>query len=283
MPRSGSSSIAEIVPNSSERARSRRARQIVHADREQDERHEDPGLQRADPSRRAGRGRPPSCTAAAARRRRASRSTPHGATSHVASPKIIPNPTDISDGPSSFSGGPRWNRLVSRRSPNTAISEKPKITHVVGCVNAAAMPTRNIALRAPQEVLRRCEEREDQREEVQDRDVVEVADVRRRHEQRRGREHDQQEQQRVPVRAPRERAEREAGQDRDAHHQERAERVQVDPGDPLQDRARQRHASPGTRRRTSRTGPSPRRSARGSRASSGSSATCTRRGRASGR
>ena len=78
--------------------------------------------------------------------------TPHGAISHVARPKIIPKPTDISEGPSSFSGGPRWNRLVSSRRPNTAISEKPKITQVVGWVNAAATPSRNIAVRAPHDV-----------------------------------------------------------------------------------------------------------------------------------
>jgi hypothetical protein len=78
--------------------------------------------------------------------------TPQGAISHVARPKIIPKPTDINDGPSSLSGGPRWNRLVSNRRPNTAISEKPKMTQVVGCVNAAAMPNRNIAVLAPHDV-----------------------------------------------------------------------------------------------------------------------------------
>ncbi len=59
---------------------------------------------------------------------------PHGETSHDASPKIIPNPTDMSEGPSSRSAGPRWNRLVSTRSPNIDISDAPKMTHVVGCV-----------------------------------------------------------------------------------------------------------------------------------------------------
>ena len=78
--------------------------------------------------------------------------TPHGAKSHVASPKIMPEPVAINDGPSSFSAGPRWKRLVSTRSPNTAISEAPKITHVVGCVYAATMPSTNSAVLAPHDV-----------------------------------------------------------------------------------------------------------------------------------
>ncbi len=60
--------------------------------------------------------------------------TPQGDRSHDASPKIIPKPVAIREGPSSFSAGPRWNRLVSTRSPNTPISDAPKITQVVGCV-----------------------------------------------------------------------------------------------------------------------------------------------------
>jgi hypothetical protein len=78
--------------------------------------------------------------------------TPHGETSHDASPNIIPNPVAMSDGPSSFNAGPRWKRLVSTRSPNTAINEKPKTMHVVGCVYAATIPSRNSATRAPQDV-----------------------------------------------------------------------------------------------------------------------------------
>jgi hypothetical protein len=140
------------VPNSSDRARSRRARQIVQAIASRTRGTRIPGW--SEPTHPFSRSRKTSFVYGGGNAASASEPlTPHGAISHVARPKIIPNPTDISDGPSSFSGGPRWNRLVSRRSPNTAISEKPKITHVVGCVNAAAMPTRNIALRAPHEVL----------------------------------------------------------------------------------------------------------------------------------
>ena len=152
MPRNGSSSIAEIVPNSSERARSLRARQIVHAIARRTSGTRIPGW--SEPTHPFSRSRKTSLVYGGGRAASASEPvTPHGAISHVDRPKIIPNPTDISDGPSSFRGGPRWNRLVSSRRPNTAISEKPKITHVVGCVNAAAMPIRNIALRAPHEVL----------------------------------------------------------------------------------------------------------------------------------
>ena len=68
----------------------------------------------------------------------------------------MPNPTDISIGASAFSADPNENRLVRKWNPNTAISTTPKITHVVGCVNAAAMPIRNNAVRAPHEVLASC-------------------------------------------------------------------------------------------------------------------------------
>ena len=152
MPRNGSSSIAEIVPNSSERARSLLARQIVHAIASSTSGTRIAGW--SEPTHPFSRSRKTSFVYGGGRAASASEPlTPHGAISHVDRPKIIPKPTDIRDGPSSFSGGPRWNRLVSRRSPNTAISEKPKITQVVGCVNAAAMPIRNIAVRAPHEVL----------------------------------------------------------------------------------------------------------------------------------
>src|SRR4029450_3254212 len=174
MPRNGSSSIAEIVPNSSDRARSRRARQIVHAIASSTSGTRIPGW--SEPTHPFSRSRKPSFVYGGGRAASASEPvTPHGAISHVASPKIIPNPTDISDGPSSFTGGPRGTR--HRRDAD----QEPR------------------APRAPRDPRRR-EEREDQREEVQDRDVVEVAHVRRGHGQRRRREHDAQEQQRVPVR-----------------------------------------------------------------------------------
>ena len=152
MPRNGSSSIAEIVPNSSERARSLRALQIVHPIASTTRGTRIPGW--SEPTHPERRLKKTSLVYGGGNAASASEPvTPHGAISHVDRPKIIPNPTDISEGPSSFSGGPRWNRLVSSRRPNTAISEKPKITQVVGCVNAAAMPIRNIAVRAPQDVL----------------------------------------------------------------------------------------------------------------------------------
>ena len=69
-----------------------------------------------------------------------------------ASPAIMPKPTDISIGASARNAAPNENRLVRKWNPNTAISTTPKITHVVGCVNAAAMPIRNNAVRAPHEV-----------------------------------------------------------------------------------------------------------------------------------
>ena len=64
----------------------------------------------------------------------------------------MPKPTDISIGASARSAAPKENRLVRKWKPNTAISTTPKITHVVGCVNAAAMPIRNSAVLAPHDV-----------------------------------------------------------------------------------------------------------------------------------
>src|SRR3954462_3779467 len=78
--------------------------------------------------------------------------TPHGEINQLARPDIIPNPTDINDGASSFNAGPRWKRLVSTRRPKMPIRESPKITQVVGCVYAATIDSRNIATRAPHEV-----------------------------------------------------------------------------------------------------------------------------------
>ena len=80
---------------------------------------------------------------------------------------------------------PNENRLVRKWNPNTAISTTPKITHVVGCVNAAAMRDQEQrGPRAPRR-SRRVDERDHQRQQEQHRDVVEVADVRRGEEQRR--------------------------------------------------------------------------------------------------
>ena len=73
-------------------------------------------------------------------------------TTHMASPKIIPNPTDMSIGPSARSADPNENRLVRKWKPKIANNTTPKITHVVGCVNAAAIAMRNNAVRAPHEV-----------------------------------------------------------------------------------------------------------------------------------
>jgi hypothetical protein len=68
----------------------------------------------------------------------------------------MPNPTDISIGASAFSAAPSENRLVRKWNPKTAISTTPNTTHVVGCVNAAAIPIRNNAVRAPHEVRASC-------------------------------------------------------------------------------------------------------------------------------
>ena len=47
---------------------------------------------------------------------------------------------------------PNEKRLVRKCQPNTASKIPPKITQVVGCVNAAAIPIRNSAVRAPHDV-----------------------------------------------------------------------------------------------------------------------------------
>src|SRR6478672_8208243 len=72
------------------------------------------------------------------------------------SPAIMPNPTDINIGPSAFSAAPNENRLVRKCHPKTARRIPPKITHVVGCVNAAAIPIKNRAVRAPHDVRASC-------------------------------------------------------------------------------------------------------------------------------
>ena len=67
-------------------------------------------------------------------------------------PATMPNPTDISIGPSALSAEPNEKRLVRKCHPKTASKIPPKITQVVGCVNAAAIPIRNSAVRAPHDV-----------------------------------------------------------------------------------------------------------------------------------
>ena len=154
------------------------------------------------------------------------------------SPAIMPNPTDISIGPSAFSADPNENRLVRKWNPKTASKTTPKITQVVGCVNAAAIAIRNSAVRAPHDVRAACEERDRQAQQEQHRDVVQVADVRRREEQRDRRQHRHEDHDRVAAAAEERGAEREPGEHRDPDHEERAEGVPVDAGDPLQQRAR---------------------------------------------
>jgi len=72
------------------------------------------------------------------------------------SPAIMPKPTDINIGPSAFNADPNENRLVRKCQPKTDSKIPPKITQVVGCVNAAAIPIRNSAVRAPQDVRASC-------------------------------------------------------------------------------------------------------------------------------
>jgi hypothetical protein len=48
---------------------------------------------------------------------------------------------------------PNENLLVRKCQPKTDTRMPPKITQVVGCVNAAAIPIRNSAVRAPHDVL----------------------------------------------------------------------------------------------------------------------------------
>jgi hypothetical protein len=81
---------------------------------------------------------------------------PQMPTTQHASPAIMPEPTDSNIGPSERRAEPSENRLVRKWKPKTANSTTPKITHVVGCVNAAAMPIRNSAVRAPHEVRASC-------------------------------------------------------------------------------------------------------------------------------
>ncbi len=64
----------------------------------------------------------------------------------------MPNPHDINIGPSERSAAPNENRLVRKWNPNTASRTTPKMTQVVGCVNAAATEIRNTADRAPHDV-----------------------------------------------------------------------------------------------------------------------------------
>ena len=74
---------------------------------------------------------------------------PHGPTTHSASPKMMPNPAESRPGPSVWRAEPRENRLVTKCMAKIARSDTPKITQVVGWTNAAAIPVRNTALRAP--------------------------------------------------------------------------------------------------------------------------------------
>ncbi len=69
-----------------------------------------------------------------------------------ARPTIMPKPVDNSMGPSDFNAAPSENRLVRKWNPNTAIITTPKITQVVGWVNAAAIPIKNRAVLAPHDV-----------------------------------------------------------------------------------------------------------------------------------
>ena len=81
---------------------------------------------------------------------------PQMPTTQQTSPAIMPKPVDISIGPSDLSAEPKEKRLVRKWNPNTAIITTPKITHVVGCVNAAAMPIRKSAVLAPHDVRASC-------------------------------------------------------------------------------------------------------------------------------
>ena len=64
----------------------------------------------------------------------------------------MPEPVDSRSGPSDRIAEPSRKRLVTTCVPHTASSEIPNRTQVVGWVNAAAIPIRKIATRAPQEV-----------------------------------------------------------------------------------------------------------------------------------
>ena len=96
---------------------------------------------------------------------------------------MIPKPVESSSGPSDRIAEPSRNRLVTRCVPQTAISDMPNRTQVVGCVNAAAIPIRKIATRAPHEVRAASANATIRQSRNRTRDVVEVADVRRREEQ----------------------------------------------------------------------------------------------------
>jgi hypothetical protein len=73
-------------------------------------------------------------------------------TTHRTSPVTIPDPADSSRGPSERIAEPSRSRLVRRCVPQTASRDTPNSTQVVGCVNAAAIPIRKTADRAPQDV-----------------------------------------------------------------------------------------------------------------------------------
>jgi hypothetical protein len=60
---------------------------------------------------------------------------------------------ESSSGASDRSADPNRNRLVRTCQPHTPNSDTPNRTHVVGWVNAAAIPIRKTATRAPHEVL----------------------------------------------------------------------------------------------------------------------------------
>ena len=77
---------------------------------------------------------------------------PQMPTTQLASPTNMPSPTENSIGPSDRRASPRRNRLVTKWNPNTARSVAPKSTQVVGWVNAAAIPIRKSAVRAPHDV-----------------------------------------------------------------------------------------------------------------------------------
>ena len=87
-------------------------------------------------------------------------------------------------GPSDRRASPRRNRLVTKWNPNTARSVAPKSTQVVGWVNAAAIPIRKSAVRAPHDVRAAPRNASIRLNRKSTGDVVEVADVGRGEEQR---------------------------------------------------------------------------------------------------
>ena len=94
----------------------------------------------------------PSCRAAGSAASESFAVGPQIPMTHMARPPIMPNPQDISIGPSEFNAEPNENLLVKKWKPKTASSTTPKITQVVGCVNAAVTDNRNTADRAPHDV-----------------------------------------------------------------------------------------------------------------------------------